>query len=102
MAHYTEKQTARMKYFFAAYIPAIVIVVTALIGIGIMQQHHSREMAYMEAQRLMLTLIDPNGKPAWIASAGADRVSVLDLRTMEITGEITAGHTPDGLAFVAR
>jgi YVTN family beta-propeller protein len=30
----------------------------------------------------------------------ADKVAVVDLKTLEVTGEISAGKQPDGLAWV--
>jgi len=43
-------------------------------------------------------LVAPDGKRAWVASTNADVVSSLDLQTFAVTGRLTAGKEPDGLA----
>jgi YVTN family beta-propeller protein len=47
-------------------------------------------------------LIAPDGSRAYVAVSMADKVAVVDLKTLEVTGEISAGKQPDGLAWVAR
>ncbi len=44
-------------------------------------------------------LVRPDGEVAFIANTEDDIISVLDLNTLEITGSIPAGNTPDGMAF---
>jgi YVTN family beta-propeller protein len=45
-------------------------------------------------------LIAPEGKRAWVASTNADVVSAIDLDSLAVTGRLTAGKEPDGLAGV--
>jgi YVTN family beta-propeller protein len=45
-------------------------------------------------------LIAPDGSRAYVAVSMADKVAVVDLKTLEVTGEIDAGKQPDGLAWV--
>ena len=45
-------------------------------------------------------LIAPDGSRAYVAVSMADKVAVIDLKTLEVTGQIDAGKQPDGLAWV--
>lgn len=45
-------------------------------------------------------LIAPDGSRAYVAVSMTDKVAVVDLKTLEVTGEISAGKQPDGLAWV--
>jgi len=47
-------------------------------------------------------LIVPDGSRAYVAVSGKDKVAVLDLKTLEISGNISTGKQPDGLAWVQR
>lgn len=47
-------------------------------------------------------LIAPDGSRAYVAVSMADKVAVVDLKTLEVTGEISAGKQPDGLAWAVR
>jgi YVTN family beta-propeller protein len=47
-------------------------------------------------------LIQPDGSRAFIAVSAADKVVVLDLKTLELTGQIATGKQPDGLAWAVR
>jgi YVTN family beta-propeller protein len=47
-------------------------------------------------------LIDPDGSRAYVAVSTADKVAVVDLKTLGVTGEISAGKQPDGLAWAVR
>jgi YVTN family beta-propeller protein len=47
-------------------------------------------------------LIEPSGSRAFIAVSAADKVVVLDLKTLEIVGQIQTGKQPDGLAWAVR
>ncbi len=47
-------------------------------------------------------LIAPDGSRAYVAVSMADKVAVIDLKTLEVTGQIDAGKQPDGLAWVVR
>lgn len=47
-------------------------------------------------------LIAPDGARAYVAVSMNDKVAVLDLKTLEIVGQISAGKQPDGLAWAVR
>ena len=47
-------------------------------------------------------LVAPDGSRAYVAVSGADKVAVIDLKTLEVVGEIDAGKQPDGLAWAVR
>jgi YVTN family beta-propeller protein len=47
-------------------------------------------------------LIAPDGSRAYVAVSTSDKVAVLDLKTMEVVGQISAGKQPDGLAWAVR
>ncbi len=46
-------------------------------------------------------LITPDGSRAYVAVSSGDKVAVLDLKTLEVTGQILAGKQPDGMALTA-
>jgi len=45
-------------------------------------------------------VIVPDGSRAYVAVSGKDKVAVLDLKNLEISGNISTGKQPDGLAWV--
>ena len=47
-------------------------------------------------------LIAPDGSRAYVAVSTADKVAVVDLKTLEVVGQIVAGKQPDGLAWAVR
>ena len=47
-------------------------------------------------------LIAPDGSRAYVAVSTNDKVAVVDLKTLEVVGQISAGKQPDGLAWVVR
>ena len=47
-------------------------------------------------------LIAPDGSRAYVAVSRADKVAVVDLKTLEVVGEIDAGKQPDGLEWAVR
>src|SRR5467141_2761426 len=47
-------------------------------------------------------LIVPNGSRAYVAVSGKDKVAVVDLKSLEVTGYVSTGKQPDGLAWVQR
>jgi DNA-binding beta-propeller fold protein YncE len=47
-------------------------------------------------------LMVPDGSRAFVAVSGKDYVAVVDLGSLEITGRISAGKQPDGLAWAVR
>jgi YVTN family beta-propeller protein len=44
-------------------------------------------------------LIAPDGARAYVAVSTTDKIAVVDLKTLEVIGEISAGKQPDGLAW---
>ncbi len=47
-------------------------------------------------------LIAPDGSRAYVAVSTSDKVAIVDLKTLEVTGQISAGKQPDGLAWAVR
>lgn len=47
-------------------------------------------------------LMAPDGARAYVAVSSADKIAVIDLKTLEVTGEINAGKQPDGMAWAVR
>lgn len=47
-------------------------------------------------------LIAPDGSRAYVAVSSADKIAVIDLKTLEVLGQINAGKQPDGLAWAVR
>jgi YVTN family beta-propeller protein len=47
-------------------------------------------------------LITPDGSRAYVAVSTNDKVAVVDLRTLEVVGQIFPGKQPDGLAWAVR
>jgi len=47
-------------------------------------------------------LVAPDGSRAYIAVSTSDKVAVVDLNTLEVAGQISAGKQPDGLAWAIR
>ena len=47
-------------------------------------------------------LMVPDGSRAFVAVSGNDYVAVVDLKTLEVIGRISAGKGPDGLAWAER
>ena len=47
-------------------------------------------------------LIAPDGSRAYVAVSPPTRSSVVDLKTLEVTGQISAGKQPDGLAWAVQ
>ena len=47
-------------------------------------------------------LMVPDGSRAFVAVSGNDYVAVVDLKTLEVIGHISAGKQPDGLAWAVR
>ena len=47
-------------------------------------------------------LVQPDGVRAFVACSPDDCVAVIDLKSLEMTGKITAGKQPDGLAWAVR
>jgi YVTN family beta-propeller protein len=44
-------------------------------------------------------VVEPDGKKAYVAHANADEISVVDLERWQVTGSLTAGREPDGMAY---
>jgi YVTN family beta-propeller protein len=47
-------------------------------------------------------LIAPDGSRAYVAVSSADKIAVIDLKTLEVVGQINAGKQPDGMAWAIR
>jgi YVTN family beta-propeller protein len=47
-------------------------------------------------------LMQPDGTRAYVACSPDNYVVAIDLKTLEVTGRINAGHQPDGLAWAVR
>jgi YVTN family beta-propeller protein len=47
-------------------------------------------------------LMAPDGSRAFVAVSTADKIAVVDLKTLEVTGQILPGKQPDGLAWAVR
>ena len=47
-------------------------------------------------------LMQPDGTRVYVACSPDDYVVVIDLKSLQVTGHIDAGHEPDGLAWAAR
>jgi len=47
-------------------------------------------------------LIAPDGRRAYVAVNGDNKVAVIDLKTLEVSGEILPGNGPDGMAWAER
>jgi YVTN family beta-propeller protein len=47
-------------------------------------------------------LIAPDSSRAYVAVSTADKIDVIDLKTLEVVGHIDAGKQPDGLAWAVR
>lgn len=47
-------------------------------------------------------LIAPDGSRAYVAVSSADKIAVIDLKTLEVTGQIYVGKQPDGMAWAVR
>ena len=45
-------------------------------------------------------LIVPDGSRAYVAVSAKDKVAVVDLKSLEVTGYVSTGRQPDGLAWV--
>jgi YVTN family beta-propeller protein len=47
-------------------------------------------------------LIIPDGSRAYVAASGDNQLAVVDLKTLTVTGHISTGGSPDGMAWVAK
>ncbi len=47
-------------------------------------------------------LIAPDGSRAFVAVSTADKIAVIDLKTLEVAGQFSAGKQPDGMAWALR
>ena len=47
-------------------------------------------------------LVVPDGSRAYIAVSAKDKVAVVDLKALQVTGELATGKGPDGLAWAVR
>ncbi len=47
-------------------------------------------------------LMAPDGSRAFVAVSSADKIAVVDLKTLEVSGQISVGKQPDGLAWAVQ
>ncbi|HXA52865.1 MAG TPA: cytochrome D1 domain-containing protein [Candidatus Acidoferrum sp.] len=47
-------------------------------------------------------LMAKDGARAYVAEAGENRIAIVDLKTLEVTGHLTTGNGPDGMAWSDR
>ena len=47
-------------------------------------------------------LMQPDGSRAFVACSPDNYIAVIDLKTLEVTGHLDVGGTPDGLAWATR
>jgi YVTN family beta-propeller protein len=47
-------------------------------------------------------LMAPDGARAYVAVAGDNRVAIVDLKTLEVSGHLSTGNGPDGMAWAER
>jgi len=45
-------------------------------------------------------VVAPDGSRAYVALSGENKVAVLDLKTLEVIGQIATGNSPDGMTWV--
>jgi len=49
-----------------------------------------------------MVAVTPDGSTAWVAHSNADTISVVHLKSWEVTGHLVAGKEPDGMAYSPR
>jgi YVTN family beta-propeller protein len=47
-------------------------------------------------------LITPDGSQAYVAQEGANEIAVVDLKSLTVTGHVSPGNGPDGMAWAVR
>jgi YVTN family beta-propeller protein len=47
-------------------------------------------------------LMVPDGSRAYVAVTGDNNIAMIDLKTLELTGRLSTGSGPDGMAWVER
>jgi YVTN family beta-propeller protein len=47
-------------------------------------------------------LIVPDGSRAYVAASGDNQIAIVDLKTLTVSGKISTGGSPDGMAWVAK
>lgn len=47
-------------------------------------------------------LVAPDGARAYVAVSTNGKIAVVDLKTLEVIGQISTGNQPDGLAWAVR
>jgi YVTN family beta-propeller protein len=58
------------------------------------------ERALYHTPRPVGILMHPNGLYAFVANSNADKIEVIDMKTLKIVSTIGTGRVPDGLTFV--
>jgi DNA-binding beta-propeller fold protein YncE len=46
--------------------------------------------------------MDPVANRAFVACSADNNIAIIDLKTLEVTGHLDVGGTPDGLAWAGR
>ena len=60
-----------------------------------------RLLAFEQGSTPIGIVVQPDGRRAYVAQAGADVVSIVDLASWSVVGRLTAGKEPDGMALSA-
>ncbi|MGC4035531.1 MAG: YncE family protein [Chitinophagaceae bacterium] len=47
-------------------------------------------------------LMDPNGARAFVAVSADNYIAIIDLKTLQVTGKLDVGGTPDGMAWASQ
>jgi YVTN family beta-propeller protein len=69
-----------------------------ILDVAMHKEQKSFDLGGFSAGILMV----PDGSKAYVAATAKDEVTVVDLKTLEITGKIATGKGPDGLAWATR
>lgn len=64
---------------------------------------------YKEVARIRISgkmpiglLVDPSGKRFYVANSGSNAISIVEMGSWKVVGEITTGNEPDGLGYVLK
>ena len=72
-------------------------------GVTILDAGTHKEVKRIDAKKGAAGIqMQPDGARAYVSFTGDDYVAVIDLKSLEITGRIQAGHEPDGLAWAVQ
>ena len=65
-------------------------------------ERHQRTGAHEMGRNPEGILITPDSARAYVAQEGANDIAIVDLKTLTITGHISPGNGPDGMAWAVR